>query len=165
MKGIVWNIRGLNHPGRKLCLDIIKNNRVDFVGIQETKKEKFHLSFLKNLTNPTAFSWNFLPAIGTAGGILLGTGDDALIVNNFSKHTFSVSCVLQEKVQHFSWKLIIVYGPVFDDKKVEFIDELHHIMSGWQGPVLVGRDFNLCREVSDKSNGRIKQGFVDYFND
>jgi exonuclease III len=68
MKGIVWNIRGLNHPSRKLCLDIIKNNRVDFVGIQETKKEEFHLSFLKNLTNPTAFSWNFLPAIGTAGG-------------------------------------------------------------------------------------------------
>jgi hypothetical protein len=96
---------------------------------------------------------------------LLGTRHDALIVNHFSKHTLSVSSVIQEIVQNFSWKLIGVYGPAYDDKKVEFIDELHHIMSGWQGPVLVGGDFNLRREAANKSNGRIKQHFVDCFND
>jgi exonuclease III len=39
MKGVFWNIRGLNQPGIKLSLEyIIKTNHVDFVGIQETKK-------------------------------------------------------------------------------------------------------------------------------
>jgi exonuclease III len=57
MKGMFWNIRGLNHPGRNLYLEqIIKTNRLDFVGVQETKKEDFHPSFLKNLTNPADFS-------------------------------------------------------------------------------------------------------------
>jgi exonuclease III len=73
MKGLIWNIRGLNQPGRKICLEkLIRDNRVDFVGIQETKKEDFFSSFLKNLSCPTVFEWHFLPAKGTAGGILVG---------------------------------------------------------------------------------------------
>jgi hypothetical protein len=72
------------------------------VGIQETKKESFTDSFLKNLTNPVVFSWNFLPTRVTAGGILLGTRDDALIVNKFCTHTFSVSCVIHDIPQNFS---------------------------------------------------------------
>jgi hypothetical protein len=95
----------------------------------------------------------------------VGTRDDALVVNNFVRHTFSVSSVIHEKIQNFSWKLIVVYGPAYDDKKVEFIDELYSILTGWQGPVMIGGDFNLCRQASDKSNGRIKQGFADCFND
>jgi exonuclease III len=67
MRCVFWNIRGLNRPGRKLSLEhLIKSNRVDLVGVQETKKESFKPSFLKNLTNPAMFSWNFPPGIGTA---------------------------------------------------------------------------------------------------
>jgi hypothetical protein len=52
-----WNIKGLNHPGRNLCLgQLIRDYRVDFVGVQETKKESFHPSLLKNLIAPAAFS-------------------------------------------------------------------------------------------------------------
>jgi exonuclease III len=69
MKEIFWNIRGLNHPRTNLCLgQLIREHRVDFIGVQETKKESFHPSFLKNLTSPTEFSWNLLPTKGTAGG-------------------------------------------------------------------------------------------------
>jgi exonuclease III len=36
--GGFWNIRGLNNSGRMKCLaDFINQNRLDFVGIQETK--------------------------------------------------------------------------------------------------------------------------------
>jgi exonuclease III len=42
MKGLLWNIRGLNQPGRKLSLEqMIRENRLDFVGIQETKWKIF----------------------------------------------------------------------------------------------------------------------------
>jgi hypothetical protein len=63
MKGLIWNIRGLNEPSRKLCLEkLIREQKVDFVGVQETKKEDFTSSFLKNLSCPTCFVWHFLPA-------------------------------------------------------------------------------------------------------
>jgi hypothetical protein len=56
---------------------------------------------------------------------------------------------------------VVVYGSPYDDKNVEFTDELHSIMSSWQDPILVGGDFNLSRFISDKSNGRINQKFAN----
>jgi exonuclease III len=57
MKGAFWNIRGLNIPNRNLCLGkFIRENSLDFVGIQETKKVEFLPSFLKNLTTPIPFN-------------------------------------------------------------------------------------------------------------
>jgi hypothetical protein len=65
----------------------------------------------------------------------------------------------------FSWKLVIVYGSPYDEGKTNFIDELHGIAASWQGPLLIGGDFNLSRFRSDKSNGVINQKYVNYFND
>jgi hypothetical protein len=116
----------LNTLGRNLCLgNLIRLHRVDFIGIQETKKDSFHPSFLKNLTTPTIFSWNFLSANGTTRG----TRDATMYVSNVASHTFSISCVLNEKNQNFSWKLLVVYGPTYEENKIEFIDELHYVMS------------------------------------
>ena len=71
MIGAFWNIRGLNKTGRYECLkDFINNNALDFVGIQETKKDSFHQSYFDGIRRN--FSWNFLPARGTAGGVLVG---------------------------------------------------------------------------------------------
>lgn len=65
MKGIFWNIRGLNRPGRNLSLgQLIRDTHVDFVGVQETKKVDFSQSFLKNLVYLATFCWHFLPTKG-----------------------------------------------------------------------------------------------------
>jgi hypothetical protein len=46
MKGLFWNIRGLNKSGRSLSLgQLIRDTHVDFVGGQETKKDEFTQSF------------------------------------------------------------------------------------------------------------------------
>jgi hypothetical protein len=106
----------LNRPDQSLYLSqLIRDNRLDFIGIQETKKETFDPSFLKTLTSPSAFSWELLPTKGTARGILVGARDDVLSISNACVHTFSVSCILQEKTQNFSWKLLVVYGPTYED--------------------------------------------------
>jgi hypothetical protein len=72
------------------------------------------------------------------GGILLGTRDDALRVTNFCTHTYSVSCIVHDIPQNFSWKLIVAYVPAYEEKKVEFINELYSIMASWQGPIVFG---------------------------
>ena len=65
------NIRGLNKLGRlDYVKDLISNNNLDFVGLQEAKKANFHCSVLSYISSN--LSWNYLPATGTAGGILLG---------------------------------------------------------------------------------------------
>jgi hypothetical protein len=71
MKGGFWNIRGLNKIGRaKTVTDLISMNRLDFWGIQETKKAIITDSFLKAMAK--SFDWRYVPARGTVGGILCG---------------------------------------------------------------------------------------------
>jgi hypothetical protein len=108
-----------------------------------------------------------LPAKGTARGALVGVKKESLLVSNVIIHDYVVCCMLQDQRSSFSWKLIVVYGSPYDDKKIEFIDELHAILSSWHGPMVIGGggDFNLCRFVGDKRNGRINQKMADDFND
>jgi exonuclease III len=95
MKGVFWNVRGLNKPGRNLSLgQLIRENPLDFVGVQETKKEEIPLSFLKNLTSPAQFCWNYLPARGSSGGILLGVREESFVVSNVALGNLLVSCLV-----------------------------------------------------------------------
>jgi exonuclease III len=166
MKGIFWNIIGLNMPGRKVSLEhMVRDYMVYFIGVQETKKKDFTTSFLRNLSCPARFVWEILPAKGTAGGILLGVREESFSVSNVYVFKFSISCMLLDKKSNFNWRLVIVYGSPYDEGKPKFIDELHLVLSMWQGTTVLGGDFNLCRFASDKSNDRINQKISDYFND
>jgi hypothetical protein len=120
---------------------------------------------LKNLACHAVFSWEFLPANGTSGGILVRVRDESFIMSGVSVLKSSVSCMLQDKKSNFCWKLVVVYGSPYEEGKADFIDELHVILASWQGPILIGGDFNLSRFTSDKNNGRISQKWADCFND
>jgi exonuclease III len=64
MIGAFWNIRGLNKKAMIHCLnEFISTNRLDFVGIQETKKNKFDESLLNAINRDMA--WNSVPTKGT----------------------------------------------------------------------------------------------------
>ena len=77
MIGLFWNIRGLGKLGRLPALvSRIKDSHADIVGILETKKDNFTPGFLKSLTGLTPFDWTYLPARGSAGGILVGANSD-----------------------------------------------------------------------------------------
>lgn len=72
MIGVVWNVRGLNKDGRHLMVsNLISSNKLDFIGVVETKKSVFKINYLKSLGGNTPFSWEFLPSIGASGGILM----------------------------------------------------------------------------------------------
>jgi len=63
------------------------------------------------------------------------------------------------------WRLVTIYGSSYDENKQEFITELHNIMDKWDGPTIVGGDFNLTKASSDKNNGNIHYHWTDLFND
>jgi hypothetical protein len=111
------------------------------------------------------FQWDLLPARGTTGGILIGVRDEVLLMCNVRLQKILVSCMILDRRKNFSWKLVVVYGSPYDEGKIEFIDELQNVMSSWQGPLVIGGDFNLSRFLTDKSNGRIVQKYADSFND
>jgi hypothetical protein len=146
MMGLLWNIRGLNKNGRHtVIVNRIRCTHADFVGITETKKESFSQSYLDSLAGIIPFNWFYLPAKRTAGGILLGCNSDKFIVDSAEMLNFSVSLMVRNKDTDSCWKLVVVYGSPYENGKAEFIAELHAIMNNWQGPILIGGDFNLVQ--------------------
>jgi hypothetical protein len=94
-------------------------------------------------------NWNYMPVVGTTGGILV---------------EYCTMTIVRSKVDNFTWSLIVVYGSPYEETKKEFLDLLNYIMELWQGPTMVGEDFNLVRKQEEKSNGVINHHHVDIFN-
>jgi hypothetical protein len=104
-----FNIRGITAPGRKKCLeDTVIPLKVDYIGFQETKQEKFSKSFLKTILGNRNFDWNFRPAAGSAGGILVGVNSDIFEVISWDIKVFSVSTVVRVKSSGVVFRLTTV---------------------------------------------------------
>jgi hypothetical protein len=110
------------------------------------------------------FSWNSLPAIGSEGGICVGVDSDLFDVISWDIRCFSVSVVLKIKASGIIFRVVIVYGSSYEDKKEAFISELHSLCLDFNGHSVIGGDFNLVRFQGDKSNGVIDHRWSDKFN-
>jgi exonuclease III len=153
----------MNKPGRIKCLkDFIADNHLDFIGIQESKKETFPCSFLDSVNKNMV--WNFVPADGTKGGILVGVKAQVIEVVSWQIHSFCAELILKNVKEELIWRLVVVYGPAYDELKLSFITELHSIMGNWLGPTLIGGDFNLVRSEKDKNNEIINFQHATTFN-
>jgi len=121
MIGAFWNIRSLNKIDRLECLkNFIDNNSLDFVGIRETKKESSNQAFFDSVGNN--FNWNFLPACGTAGGILVGLRNTKFNILRWDIKQFCISAFVSNVRDNFSWRLVTVYGSSYEKHKHEFLE-------------------------------------------
>ena len=69
MIGLLWNSRGLNRPDKLFRAgDLIREQHPDFLSFSESKKSDFSYAHLQVLDSQNTFVWNWLPAVGTAGG-------------------------------------------------------------------------------------------------
>jgi exonuclease III len=153
MIGATWNIRSLGRPGRKQAItEFIAEHKIEFIGFQETKKEKIDPSFLSVISGSFSFTWFSLPAKRTAGGILVGFRDDLFDIIDFTAKKYCVIAVVKSKADNFVWQWVVVYGSAYAEYKLEFIAELHDVMEATSVPTLISGDFNLVRDVKEKSN-------------
>jgi exonuclease III len=125
MKLLFWNIRGWGQKDRRRQVNEFTNKeKADFVGLQETLKEDFSDKELKQVGGRYEFVWNWLPAEGHSGGILLGVKQDVVEVGAFDEGTFFVSALLKHMKTDFKWEVVVVYGPAQHDRLELFLEEL-----------------------------------------
>jgi len=68
---ITFNIRGLGGGiKRNKIKELVRQNKVEFLALQETKMEVITQSFCNNLWGGEECAWAFLPSVGNSGGIL-----------------------------------------------------------------------------------------------
>lgn len=95
--------------------------------------------------------WEWLPAMGHSGGILVGINIDKLSMLAVSKGDFHVKIELQDMQTNFCWDLIAVYGAAQNAHKDRFLTELANIIQKQMKPLVMGGDFNIIRKESDKN--------------
>jgi hypothetical protein len=101
------------------------------------------------------YGYEFFPAAGVVGGLLLAWLFDRWTVSSVVRNRFFIS-VQVSKERTEPWWFTAVYGlPQDEADKVQFLHELVQFRSGTLGAWLLSGDFNMIHRASDKSNGRL----------
>ena len=77
---------------------------------------------------------------------------------------FYVKFLLRNKDDGFKWSLLCVYGPAQDNLKENFLAELVNMVSHVTNPILIGGDFNILRNSSEKNNDNFNSRWPFLFN-
>ena len=148
---ISWNVRGLNNPQKRESIKHwLRSWKCDVVCLQETKLEVVDLQLVRSLWSSPYVDWDFLPAIGSAGGVLMIWDTRVLEKINSMVKTFSVSCHWKGVADGLEWVGSGLYGPTNDLLRSELWEELKSIYSTWSIPWVVFGDFNVIRFPSER---------------
>lgn len=143
----------------------IRDNHIDLICLQETIKQSFTSLDFAAIVGPAHFSWQWLPASGRSGGILVGAREDTFDVISSDVGDHFVSMVLLQKNCSKTWEVINVYGPADHSLAHLFLAELEAKINSSNLPIVVGGDFNLIRGPEDKNNTIIHWPRAIAFND
>jgi hypothetical protein len=89
MRGLIWNCQGLGRSSKfDFLREIIREEKVDFIGLQETKKNLFNDSLLSSLAGSKLFAWFSSPPNGRSGSLLVGFNSEMFDVREFEAGEF-----------------------------------------------------------------------------
>ena len=156
IKMILWNVKGLNDPQKRLVVkNLLREWKCDVVCLQETKVASMNRKLVCSLWSYPYLDWAVLEVDRTSGGILLMWDKRVLDKVEVMVGTFLVLIKWQGVGDRFIWACLGVYGPNENDERGHMWDELEGIQQYWRIPWCCFRDFNIVRFPS-KRRGEIR---------
>lgn len=95
--------------------------------LQESKLEVVDAAVVCQVLGSGFDDFDFLPAVGTRGGILMAWKSDVLRVNIVHKGEFSITANVLSLTDGKAWAVTSVCGPREVDDKIRFLQEIEHI--------------------------------------
>lgn len=99
-----------------------------------------------------SFDYVFLLAMGASGNCC---SNDWSVHKHVAQQFSMTVCLVPASSSSKPWSLATVYGPVEENLKLEFLNELREIRMDCDGPLLIYGDFNLIYQARDKNNDRL----------
>jgi len=165
MRGIFWNSRGLRDLAKQNFLhDLSLEKNLDFIALLETYRRDFSDELLNSFCGNREFTWQWNPPNGRSGGILVGFNSQNFILQNQFHGEFFVKLHLKNKCDGYRWALVAVYGAAQHEHKDRFLAEFVNTCSTESLPLMVGGDFNIIRNPSEKNNDRYNSRWPLLFN-
>jgi exonuclease III len=152
----IWNVRGLNMRARRSAVrEFLNQERVAALCLVETKISVLSDTMAYELMG-TGFDYVCLPSVGASGGIVVAWARSEWTVTARTCRTHSVTITVSSAASpSCTWSLSCVYGPVLEELKPGFLDELRDVHAQNTGPLLFCGDFNQIYRAADKNNSRL----------
>ncbi|KAK1611592.1 hypothetical protein QYE76_035265 [Lolium multiflorum] len=106
--------------------------------LTETIRAEFTAPELRSLEVGSQFAWDWVPAAGHSGGMLLGFRDESFEVGQWKKGTFFISASIFQRSNKMKWCFFMVYGPADHRRTEEFLGVLTQAVEEAPYPVVVG---------------------------
>nr|GFB32201.1 RNA-directed DNA polymerase, eukaryota [Tanacetum cinerariifolium] len=140
------NVQGLNPKAKKDWVkEICVSHKVNFLTLQETKMEDISLIDVKCCWGNYDFEYVYSPAVGNSGGILYVWEKSAFKKNNSTIFDYFVMLGGSWLCSGVNILIISVYAPQEYAEKKMLWDYLVHVISKWDGEVIIMGDFNEVR--------------------
>jgi hypothetical protein len=113
-----WNPRGLNESAKRDAVrELVDSLSVNLVYFQETKMVVMDHFVVNQFLGPSFGGFDYLPALGTRGGILLAWNTAAVQISNVVKDSFAISGQVSS-MNTKPWWITVVYGPQSTEEKI-----------------------------------------------
>ena len=164
LKIISWNVRGLNNPQKRESVKYwLRNWKCDAVCLQETKLAEVDLQVVRSLWGNSFVGWECLPAVGSAGGVLMLWDNRVVEKLDSVVKNFSVSRLWKGISDSFVWVGTGLYGPTNDVLRSELWEELNDVQQMWNSSWCVFGDFNVVCYPSERLGcNRLTSHMMDF---
>jgi exonuclease III len=164
-KILFWNVRGLNSKARQDSVrTLLDSEQIDIICLQEIKMQVVDRGIILSIQGGVgSFSdYVVLPSIGASGGILIAWKQQVRATGNRRLGNHIVSVQLCTGVGT-PWWLTVVYGPLLNEDRILFLQELRDFRTACSGPWAIGGDFNLIYKDEDNNNGNLNRTLMRCF--
>lgn len=150
---MAWNYRGIGLSSVVRSLRVFsKTHRPSILFLSELKTSSYP-KIQKLLLSFGFSSFEFIPAVGKSGGIVLCWKYEINLQVTISNSNLINSLIFSDP-SHTPWMLTSVYGSTIPSLKHAFWNSMFEIDSAWQGPWCLFGDFNTVIDQMDKQGGR-----------
>ncbi|XP_039127523.1 uncharacterized protein LOC120263623 [Dioscorea cayenensis subsp. rotundata] len=125
----------------------------DVCCLQESKLEEISAATWREIGGHRLDKFCFVPARGSAGGIIVGWNSASFTCSILTRGTFCLTVEFYSKLVNVTWRCTTVYGPNARALKREFWEELRANVGPQDKPWIICGDFNATFKVEDKNGG------------
>ena len=119
--------------------------------VQETKKESFDRSFIKNCCPKQFDNLAFSPSVGASGGILILWKSSLFTGTLVETKSFEIIINFQSVHSAQNWTLVVVYGPCQGELRDDFVHWLYNLNIPDDELWLFMGDFNFIRSQQNRN--------------
>ncbi|GKA99799.1 RNA-directed DNA polymerase, eukaryota, partial [Tanacetum coccineum] len=145
---------------RELCI----KNKVNFVGLQETKMESIDLLSVRSCWGNLTFDYVHSDSVGNSGGILCMWDPNSFCKSSFTRSDYFVIIRGLWLKSGIELMIVVVYAPQEASEKRMLWDYLTHVSDQWDGEIVMMGDFNEVRYKSERFGSNFKAHDADIFN-